>query len=191
MAALAFSITPRGVCIAATGSEPLLYEPGNDVQLINGVNQLLTDDITSLLVCRGPGSFTSIRVVLSLAAGLCIARPNMECYTATSFELLAFEAGYPPEALMLVYSHQGYFYAQTWKGEAASDEARRLRLEDVPQNIPIIQTPSGHELGQTIHKPQALTLLNMYKANKLNSTSREPFYVHNPEFKKQKSSQSV
>lgn len=184
MTALAFSLTPQGVAVVRQGCEPIIVEGGSDVALVKAVQSQLTPQVTTLLACRGPGSFTSVRVVLSLAAGLCAARPDLKFLSATTFELLAYEHGYPVDAWMLVYSHQGYFYAQKWAGEGPSNEATRLNEADLPLESICITTPCPQPGERTVTtQAQALVLMDMYEAGKLASPCRAPFYVHDPVFK--------
>lgn len=186
MTALAFSLTPQGVAVVKEGCTPVIVEGGSDLALVRGVRQVLSSDVTTLLVCRGPGSFTSVRVVLSFAAGLCAARPHLQCLSATSFELLAHESG--GEGWMLVYSHQGYFYGQSWSCGEPEGEACRILRDDIPPHATCFSTPCPQLIGATVQQHQAMTLMNMYKENKLKHSGFEPFYVHNPDFKKHISS---
>lgn len=182
MTALAFSLTPQGVAVVKEGCAPTIVEGINDLALVEAVHQALSPDVTTLLVCRGPGSFTSVRVVLSFAAGLCAARPHLQCLSATSFELLAHECGGTGQ--MLVYSHQGYFYSQLWKNNAPEEEACRISREDTSPQGTCFSTPCPQPLGLVVNQHQALTLMSMYKENRLKHSGFEPFYVHNPDFKK-------
>lgn len=184
MSALAFSLTPQGVVVVKKGSVPIFIEKGGDVALVEAVHQALTLDVTKLLVCRGPGSFTSVRVVLSFAAGLCAARPHLQCLSATSFELLAHESG--GTGWMLVYSHQGYFYGQLWENNAPLNDACRLSCSDIPSNGLHFSTPCPQPVGMVINQPQAVTLMDMYSQGKLTASGFDPFYVHNPDFKPHK-----
>lgn len=184
MTVLAFSLTPQGVAVAKQGDDPILVEGGSDVALVQAVQSKLTPDVDTLLVCRGPGSFTSVRVVLSFASGICAARPDLTFLNATTFELLAFESGYPASAWMLVYSHQGYFYAEPWVGNNPSDKAVRLTEAELPQESSCITTPCPTPQGRpVVTRPQALILMDMFHADRLTSHSREPYYVHDPVFK--------
>lgn len=192
MAALAFSLTPQGVAVVKQGDEPILIEGGSDVALVQAMQSKLTPDVNTLLVCRGPGSFTSVRVVLSFASGVCAARPELSFLSATTFDLLAFESGYPASGWMLVYSHQGYFYAEPWAGANPSGEATRLAEADLPQGSACMTTPCPNPAGRTvITRPQALILIDMFEAGRLTSHSREPYYVHDPVFKTHTAAQNI
>lgn len=184
MTALAFSLTPQGIAIVKQGHEPTALEGANDVALVSHIQHKLTDDVSTLIACRGPGSFTSVRVVLSFAAGLRSSRPHLNFLSATTFELLAYESGYPSHAWMLVYSHQGYFYAQEWKGNKPVGEACRMNENDIPEQSFYISTPCPKPEGKMIiSRPQALILMDMFEANLLSSSDHNPYYVHDPVFK--------
>ena len=52
---------------------------------------ILPKEITKIVVCVGPGSFTSSRVAVSFVKGLCCGLPKVKIVPFTTFDFLAFE----------------------------------------------------------------------------------------------------
>jgi tRNA threonylcarbamoyladenosine biosynthesis protein TsaB len=87
-----FSIAYR-----ATGKEDYYYQDAKQGQhaesLLQHINTLITDFTTldCLMISRGPGSFTGLRIGLSIAKAFKIALPSLNIMTPTQFQLVAFE----------------------------------------------------------------------------------------------------
>ena len=99
------------------------------------------DDLEAVVAARGPGSFTGLRVGLSLAAGLAYAR-HIPLYVADSLPILARRATGDPAAVALRDAGRGEVYA--WReGEAA----RRLRVDELAgwlsANARVVTEPAG------------------------------------------------
>jgi tRNA threonylcarbamoyl adenosine modification protein YeaZ len=99
------------------------------------------DELEAVVAARGPGSFTGLRVGLSLAAGLAYAR-HIPLYVADSLPILARRATGEPAPIALRDAGRGEVYA--WReGEAA----RRLPAAELggwlPANIAIMVDPAG------------------------------------------------
>jgi tRNA threonylcarbamoyl adenosine modification protein YeaZ len=103
------------------------------------------DDLDGVVAARGPGSFTGLRIGLSLAAGLAYAR-HIPLYVADSLPILARRATGEPATLALRDAGRGEVYA--WReGEAA----RRLPVDQlagwVPANARVMAEPAGRLAG--------------------------------------------
>ncbi len=99
------------------------------------------DELDAVVVARGPGSFTGLRVGLSLAAGLAYAR-HIPMYVADSLPILARRATGDPATVALRSAGRGEVYA--WRdGEAA----RRLPADELAGWLPaaarVIVEPAG------------------------------------------------
>lgn len=99
------------------------------------------DDLEGVVAARGPGSFTGLRIGLSLAAGLAYAR-HIPLYVADSLPILARRATGEPATVALRDAGRGEVYA--WRdGEAA----RRLPVEELagwlPGNARVMAEPAG------------------------------------------------
>jgi tRNA threonylcarbamoyl adenosine modification protein YeaZ len=99
------------------------------------------DDIDAVAAARGPGSFTGLRVGLSLAAGLAYAR-HVPLHLLDSLPVLARRATGDPAGFALRDAGRGEVYA--WReGEAA----RRMPADEladwVPGNARVMVEPAG------------------------------------------------
>ncbi len=99
------------------------------------------DELEAVVAARGPGSFTGLRIGLSLAAGLAYAR-HIPLYVADSLPILARRAIGDPATVALRSAGRGEVYA--WRdGEAA----RRLPENELAGWLPaaarVMVEPAG------------------------------------------------
>ena len=99
------------------------------------------DDIEGVVAARGPGSFTGLRVGLSLAAGLAYAR-HIPLYVADSLAILARRATGDPASVALRDAGRREVYA--WRD---GEPARRLPVDELAGWLPaaarVIVEPAG------------------------------------------------
>jgi tRNA threonylcarbamoyl adenosine modification protein YeaZ len=99
------------------------------------------DDIEGVVAARGPGSFTGLRVGLSLAAGLAYAR-HIPLYVADSLAIVARRATGDPASVALRDAGRGEVYA--W---SEGEPARRLPVDELAGWLPaaarVIAEPAG------------------------------------------------
>lgn len=133
---LALEATDRGGSLAlADGGEVLrlLYEHGSRThseRLMPGVDRLLEEasveyeDVESVAACRGPGSFTAVRLAVTTAktlAAVCDAR----LFGATSLRVMAEFA--PPRedpVWSVIDARRGEFYVQSFSPDGGNWRAR-------------------------------------------------------------------
>ena len=72
------------------------------------VSNIKPKDIDKIFVCSGPGSFTGIRVGLTVAKTMAWSL-NIPCFTFSSLELMA--SGYDCDVMTLIDARRGYVYA--------------------------------------------------------------------------------
>lgn len=99
------------------------------------------DDIEAVVAARGPGSFTGLRVGLSLAAGLAYAR-HIPLYVADSLAILARRA--TGDAATIALRDAGRREVYAWR---EGEPARRLPVEELAGWLPaaarIMVEPAG------------------------------------------------
>lgn len=99
------------------------------------------DALEAIVVARGPGSFTGLRVGLSLAAGLAYAR-HLPLYLLDSLPLLARRS--LPDRAPYAIRDAGHAEVYAWQ---ESDGVRRLTVQELPGWLPasgrIVVEPAG------------------------------------------------
>ena len=103
------------------------------------------DDLDAVVAARGPGSFTGLRVGLSLAAGLAYAR-HIPLYVADSLPILARRAIGDPAGVALRDAGRREVYA--WR---EGEPARRLSVDELGSWLPaaarVMVEPAGRLAG--------------------------------------------
>lgn len=93
------------------------------------------DDLTDIVVCNGPGTFTGIRIGLSTAKafGLTLGIPVLGI---SSLQALVLSAGIERDVLAVVETRRQDFYVQRFDAAGAPvDAARSVMLEDVDGRV--------------------------------------------------------
>ena len=82
------------------------------------LKKLRTSDINQLLVNVGPGSFTGIKVGLSIVQTFSIVH-STECRAYTSFDVISHLAKMSdlPSDRILIYAYQGEYFCGEWVNE--------------------------------------------------------------------------
>jgi tRNA threonylcarbamoyladenosine biosynthesis protein TsaB len=89
------------------------------------------EQLTGLVVARGPGSFTGVRVALSVVKGIC-GGFGIPAWGVSSLEILAFAAG-PTELPVrpVLEAGRGRYATQLYSGGLAVEEARLATLDQL------------------------------------------------------------
>ena len=99
------------------------------------------DELDAVVAARGPGSFTGLRIGLSLAAGLAYAR-HIPLYAADSLPILARRAIGDPATVALRNAGRGEVYV--WRN---GEPAKRLPAEELAAWLPagarVVVEPAG------------------------------------------------
>ena len=99
------------------------------------------DELDAVVAARGPGSFTGLRIGLSLAAGLAYAR-HIPLYVADSLPILARRAIGDPATVALRNAGRGEVYA--WRH---GEPAQRLPADELAAWLPagarVVVEPAG------------------------------------------------
>jgi tRNA threonylcarbamoyl adenosine modification protein YeaZ len=103
------------------------------------------DELEAVVAARGPGSFTGLRVGLSLAAGLAYAR-HIPLYVADSLPILARRATGDPATVALRDAGRREVYA--WR---EGEPARRISVDELGGWLPaaarVMVEPAGSLAG--------------------------------------------
>ena len=144
-------------------------------------------EVQTLMLPRGPGSFTGIRIGFSVMHGLA-ASYEYQVIAPTVFDVWANTySGY--RILMLMDNKQGRFYAATAaNGVVYYDNAGIISMSEVERLVSDFdlvisdQELPGAEVPDIALAVQMLSLADKLRAH--NSNTVEPYYLHNPAFKK-------
>ena len=99
------------------------------------------EDIEAVAAARGPGSFTGLRIGLSLAAGLAYAR-HVALYLMDSLPIVARRTTGDPSAVALRDAGRGEVYA--WRqGDAAIRMPADQLADWLPPTVKVIAEPAG------------------------------------------------
>jgi tRNA threonylcarbamoyladenosine biosynthesis protein TsaB len=91
--------------------------------------------LTGLVVARGPGSFTGVRVALSVAKGMA-AGLGLPLWGVNSLEVLARAAGATElPVLAALEAGRGRYAIGLYRGSAAVDEARTASLDELVASL--------------------------------------------------------
>lgn len=157
-------------------------------------------DVKFLATLSGPGSFTGIRIGLATAQGLVIAG-GYSPVVPTLLELLAFVGGEKMQVcsqiLSIVDSKRGDYFCQMFQSDLTPvDEAHTLTLVELQAMTPTIPMISDKAITGLpgVYVPidliaESLVQFCLKKALPDFSDRYQalmPFYIRNPEFKKQK-----
>jgi tRNA threonylcarbamoyladenosine biosynthesis protein TsaB len=99
--------------------------------------QMTTRDIEAVVVVRGPGSFTGLRVGLAFVQGLCQAQ-NIPAISVSSLEAFATQLPYIPQSICpLIGSRRGEVFTALYEWDKAGPlkclkEETTLKIEELP-----------------------------------------------------------
>ena len=153
-------------CVLAHRSEPAARSSAKAMRLIDdclAAESLAPRRISALVVLRGPGSFTGIRVGLALAQGLRQAL-GIAAGTLSSFEALAATADGRTPILAAVASGRDTWRLQRFDGPTAEGNVTTASDADLlvlAQRLPVIgfgldRLSSEHHPGADLRLPPAL-----------------------------------
>lgn len=157
--------------------------------------------ITTLIAPRGPGSFTSLRVLLAAAQGLALAFPNATLFAPTHFDVLAYLAKQYTDkpCLVLIDSKKGDFYGQVFHKttteapqEYTLDQVKLLLAKDPSLQIISDFEPFSEAMLEnrwvTFKDNLAICQIELYKISTLKEMPDyqqfHPYYLHLPQYVK-------
>lgn len=131
-----------GVCVYDAARDSVFDAYDGDARgqaqvLVPMVQGVLSDagiafeDLSDIVVCNGPGTFTGIRIGLSAAKAFGLAM-NLPVWGVTSLRALVMSAGIAKDVLAIVETRRQDFYVQGFDtAGVAVDEARSVMADGV------------------------------------------------------------
>ncbi|MBY0462955.1 MAG: hypothetical protein K2Q34_07220 [Alphaproteobacteria bacterium] len=159
--------------------------------------------ITVLIAPKGPGSFTSLRVVLAAAQGLSLAFPKAKVFAPTHFDVLNYVAKMYTDkpCIVLIDSKKGDFYGQVFSKTGAEtpleytmDQVKELlegnhELKVISDFEPPLDN-LFEERWIAFDKNIAACQIELYKTSSLKEALEyqqfHPYYLHLPNYVKRK-----
>lgn len=142
--------------------------------------------IDVIIAPKGPGSFTSIRVLLATAHGLAFGH-QARLFCPTHFDIFEYyyQNIFKKPMLVALSSRRGDYFVQTYPNK---EPIKCLNLEEIISHNIIVITD---EILTIQHKPTPSHLTNAmcewYKSDNFNLKpwDGEPFYFNTPSYKQQ------
>lgn len=149
------------------------FMPSRSPDLMPALRRWASNDISTVAVATGPGSFTGVRVGVSFALGLAMGR-GVPIVPLPSLDLMAAHADQP--SIAVIDAGRGRFYYQVPGGAPALGEPK-----DIPRTHWLVGrvTPEAEELlreGGHLFRPEGELRPFVEAAAKLLETAREVPY---------------
>lgn len=159
-------------------------------------------DLGAVVTTSGPGSFTGIRIGLSVARGFSLASA-VPCFAVSTLELLAWQAkerASHKTIATLINAYRGEVYYQTFRFEAEKltplTPAISILQEDVSSALPTescfvvgdaaaLASGQNHQIHADICSPDAVALAEYIALQSLNAAQYppHPVYIRAPDAK--------
>lgn len=130
-------------------------------------------DVEEVIISRGPGLFTSLRISTAFAKALKIVYPNIKFKAVSSLKNIAFRLkGY--RVIPILDAPKGQFYA------CAFDENFNLVLEEGIYDLEFLRSFNNYVILRD--NPCALNLVKLAKfENYIDIEAFEPYYIREPD----------
>lgn len=132
-------------------------------------------DINKIYVVNGPGSFTGVRIGVTIAKVLA-SQLNIDIYPISSLEYMA--SGTNSSCLSLIDARRGYVYA------GAYDSDLNVLFEDKYTSLDSIDLTKYAEIvsydninNATLPNPSIIKIINKYSSNTMNPHKVNPNYL--------------
>lgn len=177
-------------CGLGSQSQAALLVP--EMAALLQAHQLNFQDLQVIVTPTGPGSFTGIRLGLATAQGLVLAT-NAQSFASTTFRVMAYGAWKREKRAYLVTlsTKRDSFYTQEFDEALKSVGEACILTEQEVQDF-LTTHPHLHRVEGYVELSAEL-LIQLYLDNHLDlekpqeeGNSLRPYYVHHPEFVKQK-----
>lgn len=181
---------PASIALRHNGHDELvmLDTPNSQAaQLVLAIEGLLTkhslwyDGVNRLVITVGPGSFTGIRIGLSVARTIAFSCPNIALHPITTLEaMVSLAPEEVMEATVLMRAGKGELYSQAFRHEAGwrgENDIAIIRPESVASTAYLIGNGYG-DLNQQLN-----ALAGLHALDNVSAASREPvpLYIRAPD----------
>ncbi len=102
---------------------------------ILSANNVSISHFDGIAVASGPGSYTGLRIGMSLAKGLAFSQ-NLPLIPVSTFEELNYQVSFSGEYWIAIHSHRDFVYCQKYESGEAKNEPQCIKVENLI-NIPI------------------------------------------------------
>lgn len=135
-------------------------------------------DVDTILITKGPGSFTGIRIGLSFALGV---QEITHCDLYTCSTLACLKADYSGSALSTITAGVGSYFTQEFKNHIAAGDIKIMTKAEINMltNIKVI----GHYKEPGL-RPDPATMLKLFRDpySEVFSSDLAPLYIKAPYF---------
>ena len=132
-------------------------------------------DINKIYVVNGPGSFTGVRIGVTIAKVLA-SQLNIDIYPISSLEYMA--SGTNSSCLSLIDARRGYVYAGAYDSDLNvlfKDKYTSLDSIDLTKYAEIVSYDNIN--NATLPNPSIIKIINKYSSNTMNPHKVNPNYL--------------
>ena len=142
------------------------------IALMFEYNNIKPTDINKIIVVNGPGSFTGIRIGITIAKVFAWSL-NTKITTITSLEVMAISNNSNKIKVPIINARRGYVYGAIYENDKEILKPQHIKLEELKNELKgrdnyIYITNDEFENLENIEKyePDFIKIINMYKDKK-------------------------
>lgn len=143
-------------------------------------NNINVNDIDKIIICSGPGSFTGIRVGMSIAKiyAYCLKK---DISTVLSLECMQISSNSNLVKVPIIDARRGYVYAAAYLNNEEIIKPCYIKLDELKEQLNdkeyVFITNDKFDFDHESYNPDILKIVNEYKNNKcINPHLVEPTY---------------
>ena len=158
--------------LTASGTENLLVEIDKCLKK----SRLTINDVDSLVVGIGPGSWTGSRVAVVTAFGLISGNPKLNLSVFNSFDLISYNVQDKEKTLKLVKAYANFVYIKTPEGEIKA--IKKDELNSTYKDFKLVGFDKVTDNTEVVPLDlQKVALDKMMKKDYVNPELVEPMYL--------------
>ena len=147
-------------------------------------NNIEPKDINKIIVVNGPGSFTGIRIGITIAK-IYAWSLNIDITTITSLQAMSISSENNKVHVPIINARRGYVYAAIFDGDKVMLKPQHIKLEDLQEKLTSIDNYefiSNDEFDNITdisnYKPNFLKIVEKFKSKEsINPHSVNPEYL--------------